>query len=334
LQQLPKLSTDSIEKLKNSQNLLAYSAGSDSNALFYILQAHNIEFDIALVNYKTREQSDAEESYAKELARKCNKKCFSFTCKLETNNFEHNARVKRYEFFEQIISHNNYKNLITAHHLNDKLEWFFMQLSRGAGLVEMLGFEEIQEQSNYNIIRPLITTSKTEIENFLHVNGIKHFIDASNTDTKYKRNTIRETYTNAFAKEYKEGIIKSFTYLQEDAKRLVIDDIKAIKDLFILDCHSDDLLNIRAIDKIVKKLGYLLSHEQREEILKTRDCVLGDKIVVTFSHEKIYISPYVHITMEKKFKELCRVAKIPKKIRPYMYKENILPNELCLAQKP
>lgn len=334
MQKLPKLSSELVNSLKTSKNLLAFSAGSDSSALFYILKSLHVDFDIALVNYKTRAQSDAEEAYAKDLAKEFDIKVFTLTCKLEKSNFEHNARGKRYEFFEQIINEHGYTNLIMAHHLNDKLEWFLMQLGRGAGLVEMLGMSECEQRDNYNIIRPLINISKNELLEFLHVNNIKHFLDESNLNPKYKRNTIRATYANSFLKEYQAGVIKSFEYLQNDAKRLMIEDIKNIKELYILDEDSDDLKNIRAIDKIIKRLGYLLSNAQREEILRTRDCVISKKIVVTFKDTKIYICPYVKAVMDKKFKESCRKEKIPLKIRPYLFSQHISPSELYLAQKP
>lgn len=324
MQQLIKLSTKTLDELKKGKNLLAYSAGSDSNALFYILKSYNIEFDIALVNYKTRDESDKEEAYAKELAKKYKKSCFTLTCKLENSNFEHNARLKRYEFFEKLIKKNSYTNLITAHHLNDKFEWFLMQLSRGAGVVELSGMSEIEKKENYTIIRPLLQTSKDEILEFLKTNKIKHFLDSSNTDTKYFRNRIRAEFASSFVKEYKEGIKRSFNYLQNDASRLQPKLLKRVKQLYILEKSSDDLINIRGIDKVLKTLGVLLSKSMRDEVLKTKNCIVSDKIAVVFSDDKIYISPTCKdVVMDKKFKEACRVAKIPAKIRPYIYKENI-----------
>ncbi|WP_458699966.1 tRNA lysidine(34) synthetase TilS [Sulfurospirillum sp. 1307] len=323
MQQLPKLSKEIIERLKGHKNLLAYSAGSDSNALFFILKAYEIDFDIALVNYKTREQSDEEEAYAKEIAKKHNKKCYSFTCRLEKNNFEHNARAKRYEFFENIIKTNSYQNLITAHHLNDKFEWLLMQLSKGAGVVELSGMNKIEKRENYTIIRPFLDISKNEIEDFLDKNSIKHFLDSSNHDTKYLRNKIRHEFASSFVKEYKEGLKRSFEYLSQDAKRLMPDLIKKEKDLYILKRYEDDLINIRGIDKIAKNLGVLLSKDMRNEIIRTKDCIISSKIAICYSKDLIYIAPFCKNTMDKKFKEACRLAKIPAKIRPYMYKENI-----------
>jgi tRNA(Ile)-lysidine synthase len=63
----------------------------------------------------------------------------------------------------------------------------------------------------------------------------------------------------------------------------------------------------------------LLSSAMREEILKTKDCTVSSKVAVAFSESKIYICPVVDVVMDKKFKEKCRVEKIPAKIRPYLY---------------
>ena len=316
---LPKLSSSVLKELKKGKNLLAFSAGSDSTALFFILKALHVEFDIAIVNYQTREQSFAELEYAKALAKEFNKECYIFTCKLGGNNFEHNARVARYKFFEKIIKEHSCNTLLTAHHLNDKLEWFLMQLSKGAGAVELSGMSEIEQGEDYKTIRPLLCIDKNEILDFLHVNKIKHFLDSSNSDKKYFRNQIREEFASSFCEQFSSGIKKSFEYLENDKQRLLPKEIEQKKKLYILKRDEDDLINIRGIDRIVKKLGVLLSSAMREEILKTKDCIVSKKVAIAFSAKKIYICPAVDVTMDKKFKEKCRLEKIPSKIRPYLY---------------
>ena len=117
--------------IRNQKNLLAFSAGVDSSALFFLLLENNVPFDIAIVNYNLRAQSKEEISYAKELSHTYKKEIFIYETKLDSNsNFEKNARDIRYAFFEKIIKEHHYANLITAHQLNDKLEWFMMQLSK------------------------------------------------------------------------------------------------------------------------------------------------------------------------------------------------------------
>ncbi|MDX1810070.1 MAG: tRNA lysidine(34) synthetase TilS [Sulfurospirillaceae bacterium] len=323
MRQLPNLHDAVIKSLKNGKNLLAFSGGVDSSALFFILRSYEVEFDLAIVDYNIREQSKEEVEYAGQLCSTYGKTMFLHNCKLDDSNFESNARVERYDFFEKIIKENNYTNLITAHHLNDKVEWLLMQFAKGSGLVEMLGFDKVQERDGYSIIRPLSNISKKELQNFLDINKIQYFIDKSNTSDKYTRNKIRSKYANDFVDEFEKGIVRSFEYLRNDVNLLTSENNINVKDLYICKREPEDLKNIRQIDKLLKKLGVLMSHTQRDEVLKTKDCVVSHKIVVAFSDDLIFISPFVQKSMPKIFKESCRIHKIPTKIRPYIYSEDI-----------
>jgi len=328
LQPLPLLHEATLKRLQNTRNLLAFSGGGDSTALFFLLQEQSISFDIAIVNYQTRQQSDAEVAYANALATRFGKEVYTFTCNLETINFEHTARLARYAFFERIIERHGYETLLSAHHLNDKLEWFLMQMSKGAGLVEMLGMSEMEQRENYTLIRPLLHVSKPTLQAYLKHRSIHFFEDESNTDEHHPRNYMRHTYVTPLMETYEAGFVKSFAYLEEDAKRLLPHEPHRIGELFILPCDKDDIRNIRSIDKVLKRLGFLASKAQRDEILRSRDCVVGGKIAVCFREDTIFIAPFIRCVMDKPFKELCRLAHIPAKIRPYMYASNILPNRL------
>lgn len=306
--------------LKKNKNLLALSCGVDSTALFFILVELKIDFDIAIVDYNLREESKEEVNYAKELAKKYSKEIFIKDAKLSDSNFEKEARDIRYSFFEQIIKEHNYKNLLTAHQLNDKLEWFLMQFTKGAGLVELMGFNEIEKRENYTLIRPLIEFSKEELKEYLESKNIKYFIDKSNFDTKYRRNYFRHNFSENLLSEFSNGIKKSFEYLEIDSKIFKPQILKQIESFYLLKDLKDDNLNIRAIDKIVKKLGTLLSKAQKDEILRTKDCVISGKITISFANDKIYIAPYLKTALPKEFKEKCRIEKIPPKVRCYLFK--------------
>ena len=330
LQPLPLLHKATFNLLKTSKNLLAFSGGGDSTALFFLLLEQDIPFDIAHVNYQTREQSNAEEAYAKALATTHHKQLFSVTCKLDHANFEHRARKQRYDFFENTLQEHHYDTLLTAHHLGDQLEWFLMQLSRGAGLVEMVGMQEVEEKEFYTLIRPLLHVSKKSLQYYLEEHDIPYFNDESNDSLQYMRNQFRQDFATPLIERYEEGIAKSFAYLEEDRKRLLPHQTKRIGDLFILTRELDDLMNIRLIDKTLKRLGMLISKAQRDEILKTKSCVVGGKIAICFEEDHIFIAPYLSNAMEKKFKEACRKARIPSKIRPYLYACDIDPNAVLL----
>ena len=317
--------------VKNQKNLLAFSAGIDSSALFFLLLEQNIPFDIAIVDYNQREQSKEEVSYAKELAIKYSKNIYLKDVTLDANsNFEKNARDIRYAFFEEIINEYSYENLITAHQLNDKLEWFMMQITKGAGLVELIGFNVFEHKENYKIYKPLLQITKEELQKYLKQNDLKYFIDNSNFDEKYKRNFFRHNFSDKLLEEFKEGIKKSFDYLQKDLNSLNIQDRpkKKIKELEIFVNQKDDNLNIRTIDLSLKRRGILLTNAQRNEILKQKEITISNKINISMDENNIWITPMLNITMDKKFKELCRVNKIPKNIRAYIFSENIDLKEL------
>lgn len=318
--------TPQIRKINTTKNLLAFSAGVDSSALFFILLENKIPFDIVIVNYNVREQSKEEVIYAQELALKYNKNIFIKEVKIENqSNFEKKARDIRYDFFEKIIEENSYETLITAHQLNDKLEWFLMQLSKGAGLVELLSFEEISKKENYQIFRPLVNITKDDLEIFLESNNIKYFIDESNFDEKYRRNYFRKNFANKFLDEFKNGVKNSFNYLEKDLESINLNNqaILKIEKLEIFQNINDDNLNLRIIDKSLKQRGLLLSKAQRDEIIRQKEIVISHKVSVNLMDKYIFISPFEKGIMPKNFKEKCRLQKIPKNIRSYVFIKNL-----------
>jgi tRNA(Ile)-lysidine synthase len=317
--------------VKNQKNLLAFSAGVDSTALFFLLLEQNIPFDIAIVNYNLREQSKDEISYAKELAKQYKKEIFIHEINLtDTSNFEKKARDIRYAFFETIINNHSYTNLITAHQLNDKLEWFMMQLSKGAGLVELIGFNEFEQKENYQIYKPLLNITKDELENYLKINNYKYFVDQSNFDKKYKRNYFRHNFSNKFLEEFSSGVKKSFEYLQNDLNSLNIQNnpVKKIKELEIFLNQNDDNLNIRTIDLSLKRRGLLLTSAQRDEILRQKEITISHKINISIQENNIWIAPICDEFIDKKYKEVYRINSIPKNIRAYIFREDIDCKEL------
>ena len=317
------------KNLLNKKNLLAFSAGIDSSTLFFLLLENNIKFDIAIVDYNIREQSKAEVAHAKTLAKKYKLFCHSIQAPKFTSHFEKQARDFRYEFFESLITIEGYDNVLTAHQLNDQLEWLLMRFTKGAGVSELLGLEPITKKENYTLVRPLLRYSKEELLSYLQANDYPYFVDESNTDEKYERNKFRKQFANVLLAEYKEGISRSFDYLRQDKKALenAFETLYATKELRIIKLHNIHA-KTKAADLTLKKLGYLLSAPQRKEIEKEESLVIGGEWAVELQDTLLYIAPFITADMPKKFKETCRVYKIPNKIRPYIFQENIDPKFL------
>jgi len=320
---------NSIDKLTHGKNLLAFSAGVDSSALFFLLLEKQIKFDIALINYGLREQSKQEEAYALALAKEYNLKAYTTQSPHFNNNFEKNARDFRYRFFDEIIKKEKYTNLITAHQLNDQMEWLLMRLTKGAGVVELLGLESITIRDNYKLIRPILHHSKNELLEYLNEHNYKYFIDSSNSDIKYERNYFRKEFSDKLIAEYRDGIRRSFEYLKEDKRVLTTGyrEIFVYKELYII-ALTNPAIKTRVIDIYLKQLGYLLSSAQRKKLKQENSIVFGAIWAVEIIDDKIFIAPYIKESMPKKYKESCRVAKIPPKIRGYCYINKLEPKKV------
>ncbi len=321
---LPLLHIDSI---KNSHNLLAFSGGVDSTSLFFLLLHYNIPFDIAFVNYHKRQESQQEEHYAQSLALKFNKRIFTYSAPNIQNNFEHNARNIRYIFFERIIEQEKYHNLLLAHQLNDRLEWFILSLCKGSGIDSAVGSSACCLQYTasgicYTKIRPLWNIPKDKLYDFLHTHHIEYFEDSTNYSSQYQRNIIRHQYAQPMIKQYALHIAKSFEILEKERNILYPNIIQRHKNLFIFSKQTFNEQNIHYIDKACKQLGYVLSVKQRVEIIKQDyNLVLAHTFAIGSNDNFIFIAPYIQAqTISKSKREYMRKLKIPPNIRPYIYK--------------
>ena len=309
-----------LTELKSKKNLLAFSAGGDSTALFFLLLKNNIKFDIAIVNYGVRTQSKEEVKYAQELANK-----YSLTCSVHlaakiTQNFEAKARKIRYSFFEELISTCKYENLLTAHHIGDRFEWMLMQFCKGSGCAELAGMQSVEYRDNYKLIRPLLHVDKSELLEYLHVENIKYFEDETNLDESIKRNEFRHKYSLPLLKDNLAGIKKSFEYLNED-KNTLIQNVQVLHvEQFIYFKNSNTRTNIYTIDKYLKTIGYMLSASERSLLKDENTLIVGRKYVVNINENFVFITPYIQdINMPKEFKEKMRTLHVEPKLRPYFY---------------
>jgi len=314
-----------LDLLKSGKSLLAYSGGVDSSALFHLLLHNNIDFDIAHVNYHTRTSSDDEANNAITLAQTHNKLCHLHSCHLVTSNFEHNARQERWAYFASVMKEHNYAYLLTAHQLNDRLEWMLMQLTRGAGLPEMLGISSCDTKGDMMILRPLLEWDRKSIEEYLHIHTIAHSLDESNKDEKYARNHFRHQFSNPLMSHYSGAIRRSFRYLQEDCEELIEKVVFTPTDqLYYAPASSSERSIIFAIDKLLKTLGFILNTHERHELLSKKELIVGRKWVIIMNSTWIFIAPYLcDVVLDKKFKEECRVLKVHPKLRGFLASNRI-----------
>jgi tRNA(Ile)-lysidine synthase len=176
----------------NSNYLLALSGGRDSVVLFDILRRFTINFDAAHINYGLRTgESDGDEDFVRQL-------CSAHHIQLHVINVSDQqpeqgeslqdwARNIRYSWFEQLIQQHGYKGVITAHHANDQAETILMNLFRGSGASGLRGMK-----NHYPLrIRPLLSFTSDEIQQYAENNKLEWRTDSSNFKTDYLRNKIR-----------------------------------------------------------------------------------------------------------------------------------------------
>ena len=185
---------DKLSFLLEGRILVAISGGVDSVVLTHFCHALKIDFALAHCNFNLRgEESDTDESFVYELAKELDLEVFikSFDtenyAKLNKLSVQMAARDLRYMWFNEIAEQLKFDYILTAHHTDDDLETFLINLSRGTGLDGLTGIPEI----NNNIVRPLLPFSRDEILHYAQSNKLKWREDSSNESTKYLRNKLR-----------------------------------------------------------------------------------------------------------------------------------------------
>ena len=242
-------------QLKDKKLLLAVSGGIDSMVLLDLF--YKLRFDICVVhcNFQLRgKESDGDEMLVREI---CQDSYIPyFIKKFDTLEFAKEnklsiqlaARKLRYDWFQEIISL-GFDYVLTAHHLDDNVETFLINFTRGTGLEGLTGIPA----QNGNIIRPLLPFSREEIENYALENKIQWREDSSNASDKYFRNKLRHNIVPTL-KELNTGFLDSFQntlhHLQQseslvnDASKLVFEKVVEEKENQ-LEIHLNSLLQFK-----------------------------------------------------------------------------------------
>lgn len=177
----------------NGPIVIGVSAGSDSMALFhYLINNYKDEIICAHINHNIRQESLEEKLFLKEY---CKEKKITFeSMTIESyneNNFENEARKKRYHFYEKVLKKYNSKYLFLAHHADDLIETILMKIVRGSNINGYAGIKKISKGKDYYIVRPLLDYTKDELLEYIKQNNIKYYEDITNNDTNYTRNRFR-----------------------------------------------------------------------------------------------------------------------------------------------
>ena len=243
--------------------VVGVSSGPDSMCLLDILEKKTNKIVVCHINHNVRKESKEEEIFLKDY---CKKKKLIFESmtieKYEENNFENEARKKRYTFYEDILKKYNAKYLFLAHHGDDLIETVLMKIVRGSNIEGYAGIKEISNFKDYKIVRPLLSCTKEDILEYNKSHNIPYFIDSSNTNTKYTRNRYRKNILPLLKEEDKNLHIKFLKYskILEEYDNYIKELVKKNIDKIFSD-NIIDLDELNKLDDFLKKntLYYILN---------------------------------------------------------------------------
>ena len=281
--------------LQDKKLIVATSGGMDSMVLVHLFQKFNLNFALAHCNFQLRgAESDGDENFVKDYAKHNN--ITFFVTKFDTKNYsEENklstqvaARNLRYNWFNELLVSEKFDFVATAHHLDDQVETFLINFSRGTGLDGLTGIPS----QNRNVIRPMLPFSRKEIENYVSENKLQWREDSSNTSDKYLRNKIRHHVIPVF-KEINESFLQSFQntldHLNQE-QSLVNDAVQMVYDIVVSEDNEQLKINISALLQYENYRAYLYKWLNKYGFLAWNDVY---NLIEAQSGKQIFSEKYI-----------------------------------------
>ncbi len=248
--------------LMGKRLLIACSGGADSVVLAHLCIQAGLEVTLAHCNFQLRgKESDADETFVRKLGKhlgvEVEVKAWNTQLLVKQNkgSVQMVARELRYTWFKELIQSGKYRYVLTAHHLDDDLETFLINLSRGTGIDGLLGIPN----QNENVIRPLLGFSQTDILDFAAAEKLKWREDSSNQDIKYLRNRIRHKITPEL-KALHPTFLDNFKSTQDhlaQTNQLLVNHITQLKESLFLSVGGKLRIDIAELKKLNPLEAYL-----------------------------------------------------------------------------
>ena len=233
--------------------LLTVSGGVDSMVMLALFVEAGYNIGVAHCNFSLRgAESDEDEATVTAEAAKYSvpfyNKRFDTQAEMERTgeSMEMAARRLRYEWFEQLCEEHGYTTIAIAHHIDDSIETFFINLLRGTGLRGLTGIT----RQRGNIVRPLLFAERKEILEYAVAHKIPYREDSSNRSTKYLRNKIRLGLLPMIREINPRftSIMRGNLYRLSDAQRFIEAGIAKIKEQVLEHCNGIDRIHTSLIE--------------------------------------------------------------------------------------
>ncbi|MBA4744048.1 MAG: tRNA lysidine(34) synthetase TilS [Muricauda sp.] len=248
--------------LKGKRLLVACSGGVDSVVLAHLCIAADMDIALVHCNFNLRdEESDGDEAFVRQLASDFGIEVFVML--FETEKYAETQRLSvqmaarelRYQWFSDLIKTKGFDYILTAHHADDSLETFLINLSRGTGIEGLSGIPEVNE----HVVRPLLPFSRSEILTYAKSEKIVWREDSSNASTKYLRNKIRHQIVPVL-KELHPTFLQNFLTTQnhlQQSSDLVLNHINELKSKLFEQRDGDIKISIAALEQLQPLDAYL-----------------------------------------------------------------------------
>ena len=194
LDEFEKYITDNELFSHEDKVLLAVSGGVDSMVMLALTAAAGYRFGVAHCNFSLRgKESDEDEALVEREATRYGveffNRRFDTVGEMERTgeSMEMAARRLRYEWVRELCDEHVYTVIAIAHHVNDSIETFFINMLRGTGLRGLTG---INTQLG-RVVCPVMFATRRDLHDYAVAHSIPFREDSSNRSTKYLRNKVR-----------------------------------------------------------------------------------------------------------------------------------------------
>lgn len=268
----------SLPRAPHQPIAIAYSGGLDSSVLLHLASTTAGEAPLFAfhIHHGLSPNADAWEAHC---AAECARLGIAFAARRVTlderkSGTEASARQARYAALGELCREHGVKLLLTAHHLDDQAETVLLQLARGAGPAGLSGMDAhntapgLLGSDDIVLARPLLETSRAQLEAYKDEHAIAHIDDESNADPRYARNALRHTVMPALAAAfpgYQERFARSAAHVRS-AQRL------------LTELAEQDLLAGLADDSIAVDHLRALGEDRRNNLLRHWFGVRGIRI--------------------------------------------------------
>ncbi len=293
-----------VPNWKELHFLVAVSGGRDSVVLATVLKSLGVQISIAHCNYKLRgTESDADEQFVRLFGNKLNVPYhvthFETQKILDTDggNLQEVARQLRYNWFSDVLKEHQLDYICIGSHLNDSAETLFMNLMRGSGIKGLRGILPVRGK----VLRPLIETSRIEIDSYITENNLEYREDSTNASSKYERNQWRNVIIPQIKELYPhfDNAIKTSIGNLHFSEQLVVREIERLRKHLIIQ-QGDKWLISKPLLKELQPLNYYLFEALRP--FQFNSATVNDICNTDFSSVgKQFFSPSYVLTIDRNY---------------------------------